>query len=220
MVAIFWRGCILVSNSRSIPFVGLTGGIGSGKTAVSTLFGQLGVPVIDTDIISHQLSELPGFITQVRAIFGHRVFDTGNQQIDRSALRAAFFASREKKNTLEAFFHPLIKNEAIRQMDNAKGSYGILVVPLLFEKKNYLPLLKRTLLVDCPREIQIRRVQQRSGLSEQEICAIIDQQLSREEKLRCADDIIENNRDMAWLTAEVRRLHLSYLDRFAQQTDK
>ncbi len=209
-----------MSNSKPIPFVGLTGGIGSGKTAASTLFGQLGVPVVDTDVISHQLSELPAFITQVRAIFGRRVFDATNQQIDRNALRAAFFTSEEKKNTLEAFFHPLIKDEAMRQMNSAEGSYGILVVPLLFEKKNYLSVLKRTLLVDCSRATQIKRVQQRSGLSEKEILAIIDQQLSRAEKLRCADDVIENNQDTAWLTAEVHRLHLSYLDRFAQKTDK
>ncbi|WP_434779478.1 dephospho-CoA kinase [Neisseria sp. Ec49-e6-T10] len=202
--------------SFKTPFVGLTGGIGSGKTAVSDFFQELGVPVVDTDEISRQLSQTEPFLSQVRLAFGDCVFQE-NGQIDRAILRQIVFADQVYKKKLEKIAHPMIKTEAIRQISGINALYGILVVPLLFETGNFLSLVKRVLVVDCDENIQIQRVMARSQLTETQVCAIMAQQASREARLKKANDVIENNSDQDILKASVKQLHQFYLNYFEQE---
>ena len=202
-----------------IPFVGLTGGIGSGKSAVSALFEELGVPVIDADIISHQISQTDLWYNHIFRIFGKTVFEQDGK-LNRVRLRKMVFAYYRKKRQLERFMHPLILRECIDQMCIKQGCYGILVVPLLFEKKSFLSLVDRTLLVDCPESLQIERVKQRNGLKTQEILNIMSQQMSRQNKLTLANDVIENTRDKNWLSEEVARLHRFYSDYYCEHRTK
>ncbi len=202
-----------------IPFVGLTGGIGSGKSAVSALFEGLGVPVVDADVVSHQLSQTELYFEKIEQIFGKKVFDQKNK-INRARLRKMVFAYQRKKRQLERFMHPLILRECVNQMCIKHGCYGILVVPLLFEKKNFLSLVDRTLLVDCPESLQIERVKQRNGLKTDVILNIMSGQMSRQNKLALADDVIENTRDKNWLGEEVARLHRFYSDYYCEHETK
>ena len=202
-----------------IPFIGLTGGIGSGKSVVSALFEKFEVPVIDTDVISHQLSQTDLYYENIYRIFGKAVFDK-NHSLNRVRLRRMVFSYSRKKKQLERFMHPLILKESIYQMSMVQGCYGILVVPLLFEKKNFLTLVDRTLLVDCPESRQIEHVKQRNGLKTKEIINIMSQQMSRQNKLALADDVIENTRDKNWLSEEVARLHQFYSDYYCEHKIK
>ncbi len=202
-----------------ILFVGLTGGIGSGKSAVSALFEELGVPVIDADIISHQISQTDLYYENIFRIFGKTVFDQ-DDKLNRTRLRKLVFSYKRKKRQLERFMHPLILQECINQMCIKQGRYGILVVPLLFEKKSFLSLVDRTLLVDCPESLQIQRVKQRNGLKTDVILNIMSGQMSRQNKLALADDVIENTRDKNWLGEEVARLHRFYSDYYCEHETK
>lgn len=199
---------------NTAPFVGLTGGIGSGKTLVSDTFKKLGVFVVDTDVISHQIGTTEAFKEEAIKIFGRSIL-TEEGMINRRVLGKIFFTNENKKKKLESFIHPLIQRESIAQMSMLRGNYGILVVPLLFEKEHYLSIISRSLLVDCTEAIQIQRVRVRNGVSETEAKTIISQQMSREDKQRRADDILENNRDKAWVVQEVERLHSNYMKLFS-----
>lgn len=199
---------------NGVPFVGLTGGIGSGKTFVANIFQQLfSIPVIDTDVIAFQISQTAFFSREVIRIFGKGILDPLSK-VDRKKLRSAVFSSHEKRLEYEQFIHPLILKSAKEQISKVSEAYGILVVPLLFEKQNFRVLVDRSLLVDCPDIMQIERVKTRSGLSEEEIAAVMVTQMSRDERLIRADDIVENIYGRQKLSREVVRLHQFYLHKF------
>jgi dephospho-CoA kinase len=213
-----WRKCIWGFTdlmNAVIPTerfsVGLTGGIGSGKSLVADLFAAQGAAVIDTDLIAHQLTAANGAaIEAIRNTFG-AAFITHEGALDRNRMRAAVFADPTEKKCLEAILHPLIRQETERSALQAEGAYLLFVVPLLVESGFWLQRVTRVLLVDCPEDIQIRRVMQRNMLSEAQVRAIMATQATRAERLAVADDIILNDSDTAALMTQVQHLHAHYL---------
>ena len=194
------------------PFVvGLTGGIGSGKSAASARFAALGVTVIDTDVIAHALTAPGGAaIAAIQAHFGPRVI-AADGSLDRAAMRTLAFADPAARRQLEAILHPLIRSESERQCMAATTPYVILAVPLLIESGGYRERCQRICVVDCPEALQIARVSARSGLPAEQIRAIMAAQVSRRERLAAADDVIDNSGTLATLHAQVDRLHRQYL---------
>jgi dephospho-CoA kinase len=192
--------------------VGLTGGIGSGKSTVAALFEQRGVSVIDSDAISHQLT-CPGggAITAIRAAFGDG-YIAADGALDRASMRRLIFGDAAAKTRLEAILHPMIRAQMADEAETATDSpYLLLVIPLLFEAGGYRELVQRALVVDCGQATQLARAMQRSGLAEQEVQAIMNGQISRLKRLRQADDVIHNDAGPDALAAEVERLHRRYL---------
>ncbi|AUH49717.1 dephospho-CoA kinase [Chromobacterium sp. ATCC 53434] len=195
----------------AVPVVGLTGGIGSGKSAAADRFAELGAEVVDTDRIAHQLTG-PGGAAMGAIVdaFGAGVA-TADGALDRAAMRRLVFADPGLRARLESILHPAIHAESVRRLQAARGDYAILVVPLLFESDRYAPLLARSLVIDCSEAVQRERVMLRSGLSENEVRAIMAAQLPREERLRRADDVIDNSGGMAELRLQVDAKHGYYL---------
>ena len=191
--------------------VGLTGGIGSGKSAAAEEFGRLGATVVDTDAIAHELTRAGGAaMPQVRATFGDGYVDARGA-MDRAKMRALAFQDPAARKRLEQLLHPMIRAESERRVAAASGSYAILVVPLLVESGNYRQRVARVVVVDCPEEVQIARVRQRSRLTDEEIRRIIRSQASREDRLAAADDVIDNSASLDALHKQVRELHAMYL---------
>lgn len=191
--------------------VGLTGGIASGKTTISDLFAQRGVPVIDTDVISRDLLE-PGeqAYSQVRAHFGDEVV-AADGRIQRARLREIVFNDRRQKSWLETMLHPLIYQRSLDTIRrHRRDAYVLVVIPLLFET-NFQALVDRILVVDCPAAVQIERLTARDGISVDLARKMIAQQLSNEDRIARAHDVIDNSKDGADLDAEVERLHRKYL---------
>jgi dephospho-CoA kinase len=197
-----------------IPLIGLTGGIGSGKTAVSDLLGKLGAGIVDTDLIAHQITASNGLaISAIEKQFGPDYLDA-HGALDRNKMRTLVFAKPEARKTLEAITHPLIRQETIKQAKQlfAKGvPYLVFVVPLLIESGSWQGLIDRLVVVDCPEELQITRVMQRSNLSRAEVERILEAQTSRKDRLACADIVIKNQGSLAALEAEVNQLHQKIL---------
>ena len=190
--------------------VGLTGGIGSGKSTVADAFAELGVPVIDTDVISHDLSRRQDVLDELQATFGDEVIDKDGL-LDRKALAGIVFSDASQRERLEAIMHPKIRKEVTDAFDRYQEEpYVIVVVPLLLET-GFGGLIDRVLVIDIPEAEQLRRVSQRDSRSEEESLAIIDRQIKREERLAKADDIIDNSGDPALLPARVAQLHNLYL---------
>ncbi len=192
--------------------VGLTGGIASGKTTISNLFAQRGVPVIDTDVISRGLLE-PGeqAYSQVRAHFGDEVVDADGR-IRRARLREIVFGDRREKAWLETMLHPLIYQRSLDTIRrHRRDDYVLVVIPLLFET-NFQSLVDRILVVDCPAEVQIERLIARDAIDAGLARQMIAQQLSNDERVARAHDVIDNSRDDADLDAEVERLHRKYTE--------
>ena len=189
--------------------IGLTGGIGCGKTTVANLFAELGVPLIDTDEIAHDIVE-PGkpALDLLEVHFGKQIIASGS--LDRAALREIVFSDPEQKKHLESILHPLVYQEIQRQLDKLLGNYAIISIPLLLETKMQ-SFVDRILVVDCPVEWQINRVKNRDQLSVQRIQSIISTQVSREQRLSAADDIIDNSSTPQQLAEQVKKLHNSYL---------
>ena len=201
------------SNLKNVPFcIGLTGGIGCGKSTVARLFEQLGVTVIDTDAIARKLTQPDGLaIPRIVATFG-TAFMTPEGTLNRDKLRQLIFADADAKTDLEAILHPLILEASNAQIRACTDTpYVILMAPLLLEVTSFLLLVQRVLLVDCSQDRQVSRVMQRSQLAEPEIRAIIAQQISQAERLAQADDIIQNNGSPDELHDQVSALHLQYL---------
>ncbi|MBV8679289.1 MAG: dephospho-CoA kinase [Aquitalea sp.] len=198
-----------------IDVVGLTGGIGSGKTAAAEHFATLGVPVVDTDVIAHSLTAADGAaMPAIAQAFGDAV-RMADGALDRVAMRQLVFAQPALRQQLEAILHPLIRAESVRQLQQARGPYAVLVVPLLFESPDYLALVQRSLLVDCPESLQIERVMARSGLTADAVRAIMAAQLPRQQKLASADDVIDNGGSLALLQLQVEAKHQYYLANLA-----
>jgi dephospho-CoA kinase len=191
--------------------VGLTGGIGSGKSAAADAFAKLGATVVDTDAIAHALTAPGGAaIAEIRRQFGDAFVDAAGA-MERGKMRALVFSDPAQKQRLEALLHPLIRAESARQARAATGPYTVLVVPLLIESAGYRERVGRVLVVDCPEALQITRVRQRSGLPEEETRRIIAAQVQREKRLAAADDVIDNSGNLAALQQQVGRLHKTYL---------
>ena len=190
--------------------IGLTGGIGSGKTTVADMFANHGVPVIDADDIARALVApyQPAYDEIIEA-FGRDIVD-GDGNIDRDKLRRLVFDDTQRRRELEAILCPRVRTEIHHQSVELDAPYCIIVIPLLIEA-DQLDLVERVLVVDLDEEKQVHRVGARSGLSEAEVRKIIAAQIERSERLRHADDVIENNADMASLKAQVEKLHRRYL---------
>lgn len=192
--------------------VGLTGGIGSGKSAAADAFEELGAAVVDTDRIAHELTRAGGAaIAGVRALFGDSAI-AADGAMDRKAVRERVFSDPASKQRLEALLHPMIRAESERQISAATQPYVVHVVPLLVESPDYRKRVQRVLVVDCPEALQVERVRARSGLSAAEVEAIMRSQVSRAQRLAAADDVIDNSGTIAALQKQVRKLHQTYLD--------
>ncbi|MGB4813201.1 MAG: dephospho-CoA kinase [Methylophilaceae bacterium] len=194
-----------------MSIIALTGGIGSGKSAVAQLFAKLGVPIVDTDVISHQLTSLGSpVLTQINQLFNDN-FIAEDGHLDRTKLRTYVFNNPAKRKKLEALLHPLIRSEALKQLaDNEhvlKPDYQILVIPLLFEGDQYPGLVNKTIVVDCDEGLQIERAMARSQLSAEEVKNIMAAQTSRAKRLSLADEVIENNGTLVELMLIVAKLH-------------
>jgi dephospho-CoA kinase len=198
-----------------MPYVvGLTGGIGSGKSAVGDLFAQHGVTVVDTDAIAHALTAPGGAaIGAIRAEFGESAV-SADGALDRAAMRAMVFADPSARKRLEAILHPMIRAESERRLLQrpSGSSYAILMVPLLIESGEYRKRVNRIAVVDCAESTQIERVMSRSGLARKEIERILAAQATRAERLAAADDVIENDGALDQLPAQIERLHRRYLE--------
>lgn len=191
--------------------VGLTGGIGSGKSTIADLFAERGVAIIDTDQIAHQLTAPGGqAIAPIHAAFGAE-FITAAGALDRKKMRETVFANPQQKKQLEAILHPLIRQESEHAARTATALYPMFVVPLLVESGSWKQRVSRVLVIDCPEELQIQRVMQRNGMSETQVRAIMATQVSRSSRLAAADDVLLNDGDTATLPAQVDRLHRHYL---------
>jgi len=192
--------------------VGLTGGIGSGKSAAADLFGELGATVVDTDAIARELTAPGGAaIDAIRAVFGVDAI-APNGALDRVAMRRKVFADAQAKVRLEGILHPMIRAEADRRSAASRAPYVVLVVPLLVESRSYRSRVQRVAVVDCPEEVQVARVMSRSGLSAEEARAIMAAQVGRAQRLAVADDVIDNGGELAALRPQVDALHRQYLE--------
>ncbi|ELX12766.1 dephospho-CoA kinase CoaE [Janthinobacterium sp. HH01] len=198
--------------NSTLPFsIGLTGGIGSGKSTVADLFAARGASIVDTDQIAHSLTAPGGAaMPAIVAEFGAEFADA-NGALDRARMRALVFADPGAKIRLEAILHPRIRDTALAAAEAATGSYVMFAVPLLVESGSWRARVTRVLAVDCPEEVQIARVMARNNLSETQVRAIIATQASRQQRLAAADDIIENADGIEALEPQIARLHDLYL---------
>ncbi len=196
---------------RNISCVGLTGGIGCGKSTVAQLFSSHGINVIDTDAIAHQLTQAAGEgISAILTAFGpDYISQTG--ALDRNKMRQLIFSDADAKHQLENILHPLILSHCKIQLESKTSAYAILMAPLLFESQAFLQLTQRVLLVECSVSNQILRVKQRNHLDEAEIRMIIEQQTSPAERIARTDDIIHNDGLIEELKNQVDKLHQCYL---------
>lgn len=191
--------------------IGLTGGIGSGKTTVSDQFQRLHVPVIDTDLIARELVQ-PGSpaVTEIVNVFGAEAINA-NGAIDRNWLRQQVFSDCEARGRLESILHPRIRTEIEHRLKTLQTPYCVIVIPLLVET-GFDDLVDRILVVDAPIAKRVQWTKQRSGISEAEILKIVAAQASREQHLAVAHDAINNDTTIEDLQAEVEKLHKNYLD--------
>ncbi len=192
--------------------VGLTGGIGCGKSAAADEFARLGAAVVDTDAIAHELTRSGGAaIAEVRRLFGDQYIDAQGA-MDRAGIRTLVFSDAAAKSRLERLLHPMIRAESERRIAAATAPYVMHVVPLLLESPDYRQRVARVLVVDCTPQEQVVRVRRRSGLGDDEIRRIIDAQTPRDVRLAAADDVIDNSGSIDALHKQVGALHARYLE--------
>lgn len=192
--------------------IGITGGIGSGKSLVADTFAARGAGLVDTDVIAHQLTAPGGAaIAAIRAAFGDGVI-AADGRMDRQAMRALVFQAPEKRQQLEAILHPMIQAEAMAQIEAARTHfpYVLVAVPLLVESGHWKSRVDRVLVVDCPEAIQVERVKSRSGLSTEQVQAIMAAQATRAQRLAAADDVIDNGGSLEHTQAQVVALDARY----------
>jgi dephospho-CoA kinase len=193
--------------------VALTGGIGSGKSEAAKVFTELGVPVTDVDVISHQLTAAnQPLIKDIKTAFGD-AYITPEGALNRAAMRKLVFSDDAARVKLNAILHPAIFDKTLTALQaNNHAPYQVLAIPLLFDSPRYLPHINRILLIDCDEATQIARVKQRSQLSESEILQIIKAQTPRQKMLSLADDIIENDKNVTKLRESIQQIHQKYLN--------
>ena len=199
--------------------VGVTGGIGCGKSLVASMFAELGVTVIDVDQVNRQLSRAgqPCFQAIVQH-FGEQVVGADGE-LNRKLLRQLIFEDAEQRKILESILHPAIYDHCQQQLQQlaqapsptSSAPYVLILVPLLFEQVHFAKLVQRSLLIDCPESLQIQRVCQRDQISEQQALTIIHAQMSRQQRLSMTDDVIVNDGGLAKLQQQVQQLHQFYL---------
>lgn len=191
--------------------VGLTGGIGSGKSVVAGLFARRGVAVVDTDVIAHELTATGGgAIEAIRESFGSDYL-TPEGALDRERMRALVFRDPKSKRRLERILHPRIRGESAARITAAEGPYVILVVPLLVEAGVDRTRYQRVVVVDCDEDTQIERVMRRSHLSAEEVRRIMASQVGRRDRLEAADDIVDNSKGLGHIEPQVEKLHEQFL---------
>ena len=202
-------------NSHHPFTIALTGGIASGKTLVSDEFSRLGVPVIDTDVIAHKLVERgQPALQEIKDVFGPKFIGV-NGQLKRSNLRTLIFSNPTARKKLESILHPKIKGEVNRIITELITNYCILVIPLLTDRANY-PNVNRILVVDVKPEVQIMRLMARDNCNRKQAEQALAAQISRAQRLKIADDILENSSSPARVCAIVASLHEKYLNMSAQ----
>lgn len=191
--------------------IGLTGGIGSGKSSAAEIFSSLGITVIDADQIAHQLTQFDSnCLNEIKQQFGEE-FITSNGELDRKKMAQSIFSETSKKNSLEKILHPKIKQrmlQAIEEIRDAK--YIVLEIPLLFEC-DFIDLVDRIAVIDAEDETRMKRIQQRDGRSKEQIWDIMNQQVDQEHRLLGADDIIDNNGNLVDLHDAITQLHQQYM---------
>lgn len=191
--------------------VGVTGGIGSGKSSAAALFAERGAGIVDTDEIAHELTRSGGrAMAAIIKAFGPGIA-AADGSLDRNAMRQRVFADPVQRKVLEGILHPLIRAEARDRVNCSAAPYVMLVVPLLLESSGYPDLVQRVLVIDCEESLQISRTMQRSALTEEAVRAIMAAQLPRQQRLARADDVLLNNGDLSQLRSQVDRLHDRYL---------
>lgn len=198
-----------MANTR--PFlVGVTGGIGSGKTLVTDTFASLGIEVVDADIVARDVVA-PGTegLAAIREHFGEQVI-ANNGELNRAALRELVFTNEEQKQWLNALLHPLIRTAMATAINAIRSPYGVLAVPLLIEN-GMQKMVDRIAVVDCPETMQLERALLRDGSSETVIKGIMAAQVSRKQRLDEADDVIDNSQDKAYTIVQIEQLHQQYL---------
>jgi len=204
----------LTALKGKIPLIGLTGGIGSGKTAVSNLLGELGAGIIDTDLISHQITAPGGeAIPMIAKAFGDDFID-GQGALIRSKMRTLVFEDIKARELLEQITHPLIQQETVKQaMKLAKSGvpYLVFVVPLLIESGSWVKVIDYLVVVDCPEESQIQRVMHRNNMTRVEVENILKAQTSRNTRLAAANSVIENQGKLDELKSAASKLHQQLL---------
>lgn len=195
-----------------MPFcVGLTGGIGSGKSVAARMFEEFGAAVVDTDAIAHELTRPGGrAVSAIRKSFGAE-YIAADGGLDRARMRRLVFRDADAKSRLEAILHPLIRRRSRARIAAARRPYVVIVVPLLLETGTYRDLVDRVLVVDSDEQRQIARTMARSGLGKEEVLAIMAAQLTRARRLAQTDDTLLNDRGMDGLRRRVRKLHARYL---------
>jgi len=193
--------------------IGLTGGIGSGKTTVANLFAELGAAVVDTDAIAHELTGPQGLaMRDIADAFGASVLRSDGS-LDRAAMRQLCFSDPTARKRLESILHPMIRSESAARCERADyAPYVLLVVPLLIESGAYRGRINRLLVVDCDEELQVSRVMERSGLTAREVRDIMATQASRAERLAAADDVVTNGASRDELQAQILTLHQRYVE--------
>lgn len=189
--------------------IGLTGGIGCGKSTVCDLFAELGISIIDADLIAREIVE-PGqpALSQLSQYFGPQILHADGS-LNRATLRQTIFKDEAARQTINEIMHPLIFKEIEQRINNLDSLYCIVAVPLLFET-GYQNKFDRVLVIDCDPDTQIQRVSQRDQADLQQIQAIIDSQIPRSRRLELADDIIDNMSSLQILAEQVKKLHNSY----------
>ena len=192
--------------------VGVTGGIGSGKSRAAAEFAELGADVVDTDEISHEITASGGSAMPAITAAFDTAMTRSDGSLDRTAMRALVFNSPDQRKRLEDILHPRIRDEARRRVTASTAPYVLLVVTLLHESGGYRDLFRRVLVVDCDESRQIARTMERSQLTADAVRAIMAAQMPRQQRLALADDVIDNNGDLAHLRAQVGKLHRQYLE--------
>jgi dephospho-CoA kinase len=192
--------------------IAMTGGIGAGKSEAAKIFLSLGIPIVDVDIISRELTTAGHpVMTKIADAFG-KDFVTADGSLNRTAMRERIFAVEADRKKLESILHPVIHEKALLELDkNREAPYQVLAIPLFFETNRYNGVVKRTLLVDCEEVQQISRTMQRSGMSESTVCSIIASQASRSYRRALANDIIDNTGTFEELALKVKEKHEKYL---------
>lgn len=207
-----YTACFADQTSKKgiMYIVGLTGGIGSGKTAVSDRFQAKGITIVDADLCSRVVVEKgrPA-LQQIAAHFGADIL-TADGELDRAALRQRIFANPDEKQWLEKLLHPLIAEELMNQLAQSQSAYTMMVSPLLIESRQNL-ICDRVLVVDVPEEVQLQRTMKRDSNDAEQVKRIIQSQADRQTRLSYANDVIENNHGLEQLDGAVERLHQQYL---------